>query len=443
MAACLALAIPLGGGALLYAWHPAIPPLASSAPAGFDPDLVRRGADLALIGDCRTCHTAPGGKTFAGGLAMPTPFGTIYSTNITPDAETGIGLWSETAFARAMREGVDREGRNLYPAFPYDHFTHIENGDVEALYAFFMTRQPVTSRPPPNDLPFPINVRLVLAGWKLLFLKERHLEPDPTRDAAWNRGRYLVEGLGHCGACHTPRNVAGAEEASRAMQGGEAEGWHAYALGAASRAPVAWSEDAMTRYLVDGFDPMHGVARGPMGPVAENLASVPRGEAAAMARYITSFGASSSPEVGPANFPVDKIDGPGREPQSAGSQAAVPAVSGSEGAQLYAAACASCHESGRPLPFGGISLSLSTAVAGESPENLVNIILEGLPATGGGARPVMPGFAASLGDADVLALANYLRARFGHEPAWTNLVAAVRDSRQRRLEVRPIVQAKD
>lgn len=371
---------------------------------------------------------------------MPTPFGTIYSTNVTPDAETGIGLWSETAFARAMREGVDREGRNLYPAFPYDHFTHLEDGDVEALYAFFMTRQPVNSRPPPNDLPFPVNVRLVLAGWKLLFLDQRRLEPDLTKDASWNRGRYLVEGLGHCGACHTPRNLAGAEETSRAFQGGEAEGWHAYALGSASRAPVPWTEDAMTRYLFDGFDQMHGVARGPMAPVSENLAGVPRPEAAAMARYITSLGSS---EVEASHLPVDPIDGPGLEPQSAGSQAAVSASSGSKGAVLYAAACASCHKSGRPLPFGGLPLALSTAIAGESAENLVNVILEGVPAAGGVARPIMPGFSASLGDADVIALVDYLRTRFGHDAAWKNLDGVIRNARERRLDARPAAHAKE
>ena len=223
-------------------------PVASS----FDPAIVRRGAELALIGDCKTCHTAPGGRVFAGGLAMPTPFGTIYSTNITPEPETGIGSWSEAAFKRAMREGVDRRGRKLYPAFPYDHFTLTTDDDIKALYAFFMTRDPVKVTAPANALPFPINVRLVLAGWKLLFLRERRLDPDPSRDEVWNRGRYLVEGLGHCGACHTPRNLMGAEEKSHEFQGGEAEGWRAYALGAASQSPMPWNEAALDQYLSKG-----------------------------------------------------------------------------------------------------------------------------------------------------------------------------------------------
>jgi mono/diheme cytochrome c family protein len=220
-----------GAGALLYAWHSPLPPIDPPAASSFDPAVVRKGAELALIGDCQTCHTAPGGRVFAGGLAMPTPFGTIYSTNITPDAKTGIGRWSEAAFTRAMRKGVDQSGRHLYPAFPYDHFTLTSDDDIKALYAFFMSRDPVEARAPANALPFPINVRLVLAGWKLLFLRQTRLDPDPSRDQAWNRGRYLVEGLGHCGACHTPRNLMGAEEKSRAFEGGEAEGWRAYALG--------------------------------------------------------------------------------------------------------------------------------------------------------------------------------------------------------------------
>jgi mono/diheme cytochrome c family protein len=200
-----------GAAGLLYAWHAAIPPTAPQPAATFDPGLVKEGAELALIGDCQTCHTASGGRFFAGGLAMPTPFGTIYSTNITPDRATGIGDWSEAAFKRAMREGVDREGRHLYPAFPYDHFTLTTDEDIRALYAFFMTREPVVSKAPPNELPFPINIRLVLAGWKLFFLKQDRFVPDASRDSAWNRGKYLVEGLGYCGACHTPRNLMGAE----------------------------------------------------------------------------------------------------------------------------------------------------------------------------------------------------------------------------------------
>ena len=320
------LGLAAAGAFLAVAWRPEIAPVPPPAPASFDPALVRRGADLALIGDCRTCHTARNGAAFAGGLPLPTPFGTLYSTNITPDPGTGIGRWSETAFARALREGVDREGRHLYPAFPYDHYGATDDDDVRALYAFVMTRPAVAATAPPNGLPFPLNVRLTLAGWKLLFLRRKDLAPDPAKDEAWHRGRTLVEGLGHCGACHSPRNLLGAEIASRAYEGGEAEGWRAYALGGASRAPVPWDEAALTQYLREGFHPLHGVARGPMAPVVENLATVPPEDVAAMARYLASLGAGSgtaTPSLAPP--PGGRGVGAHPPPRGGGLGAAPPA----------------------------------------------------------------------------------------------------------------------
>jgi mono/diheme cytochrome c family protein len=427
------LGLVLAAGAFAYAWQPELAPVEPPAADTFDPALVRRGATLALIGDCRTCHTAPGGRTFAGGLPLPTPFGTLYSTNITPDPDTGIGRWSEAAFARALREGVDREGRHLYPAFPYDHYTLTSDADVEALYAFFLSREPVVATAPPNGLPFPLNIRLVLAGWKLLFFRADRLAPDPARDEVWNRGRYLVEGLGHCGACHSPRNLAGAEQRSQAYKGGEAEGWHAYALGRASQAPVPWTEAALTQYLADGFHPQHGVARGPMAPVVENLAAVPREDVAAMARYLASLGAGAGSTT-TLPYPA----GPGLQPQVAGAQAATPPMPGEAGAQIYATACASCHEGGRPTPLGGLPLALSTGVAGESPENLVNIILQGLPAAGGVARPIMPGFGGVLNDRQLADLVAYLRRHVGGKPAWTGVEGAIRNARTaRQVAMRP------
>ncbi|QEL26953.1 c-type cytochrome (plasmid) [Bosea sp. F3-2] len=425
-----AVAVAAAGVALAYAWHSEIAPIPKPTAASFDTALVRQGATLALIGDCRTCHTTPGGRVFAGGLAMPTPFGTLYSTNITPDPETGIGTWSEDAFKRAMREGVDREGRHLYPAFPYDHFTLTSDEDIKALYAFFMSREPVKAKAPANELPFPINIRLVLAGWKLLFLRETRLQPDPLKDAVWNRGRYLVEGLGHCGACHTPRNLMGAEKKSRAYEGGEAEGLHAYALGKASQAPVPWNAAAYEQYLAEGFHPQHGVARGPMAPVVENLASVPREEVAAMATYLASL----APEaVGQAKTtgPSQTVASPPSPPQSAGVQTATPAATSQQGSRLYATTCASCHDAGRPQPLGAINLSLSTAVAGESPENLVNLILDGIPAASGATGPVMPGFATTLSDRQITDIAAHLRAAAG-KPVWPNLGATISSARSAR-----------
>src|SRR3954452_16503677 len=221
------LLIAGGGTGLAIAWRPAIAAIDPPAPQSFDADLVRRGRDLAAIGNCSDCHTVRGGKSFAGGLPVPTPFGTIFSSNITPDPDTGIGRWSEEAFRRAMRSGVNRDGQHLYPTFPYDHFTHVTDGDDRALYAFLMTRQPVHATPPANKLSFPYDQRVVIAGWKLLFLRGGNWHPDPSQSAEWNRGGYLVEGLAHCGSCHTPRNALGAEQASKAFSGGDVDNWHA------------------------------------------------------------------------------------------------------------------------------------------------------------------------------------------------------------------------
>src|ERR1700748_1510032 len=183
------------------AWRPAIATIEPPQPQSFDPGLVKRGRELATIGNCSDCHTVRGGASFAGGLPVPTPFGTIYSSNITPDPESGIGRWSEEAFRRAMRSGVNRDGQHLYPTFPYDHFTNVSDQDDAALYAFLMTRPAVNAPARANELSFPLDQRFVIAGWKLLFLRHGTFAPDSSKSAAWNRGAYLVEGLSHCGVC--------------------------------------------------------------------------------------------------------------------------------------------------------------------------------------------------------------------------------------------------
>ena len=423
----------VGAGAVLYAWHTPIAPIAPPAKSSFNLQLVRKGAVLALLGDCTGCHTAPQGRMLAGGLAMRTPFGTLYAANITPDPKTGIGRWSEEAFKRAMREGVGRNGQHLYPAFPYDHYSEVTDDDIKALYAYLMSRDPVEAQVPPNELPFPLNIRLTLAGWKLLFFRERHFVADPSRDEAWNRGKYLVEGLGHCGACHSPRNLLGAEETSHAFDGGEAEGWRAYALGPASQAPVPWDEASLTQYLAEGFDPLHGVARGPMAVVTHNLADVPREDIVAMARYLASLSKPKTSERD--NMTAAALAhsrGPGTAPQSAGLQAATPVASAGPGSHLYATTCASCHEGGRALPLGGIALSLTTAVSGESPENIVDIVFDGLPAADGVASPIMPGFSAVMSDRQVAELVRYLRRDVAHKPDWPNVDEVVRNARSAR-----------
>src|SRR6202047_3029874 len=272
-------ALLIGGVAAAFAvvWRPAISAIEPPAPQSFDTALVKRGRDLAALGNCNDCHTVRGGKAFAGGLPVPTPFGTIYSSNITPDADTGIGRWSEAAFRRAMRSGVNREGQHLYPTFPYDHFTNVSDQDDAALYAFLMTRPAVNAPARANELSFPLDQRFVIAGWKLLFLRRGSYQPDSSKSAEWNRGAYLVEGLAHCGACHTPRNALGAERTSAQFSGGDVGNWHAYAINARSPSPLPWDTEALFSYLRRGWHPDHGVARGPMAEVVSTLSSVQGG----------------------------------------------------------------------------------------------------------------------------------------------------------------------
>src|SRR5258707_363623 len=306
-------ALFIGGAvaAFAIAWRPAIAAIDPPAPQSFDPALVKRGRDLAAIGNCNDCHTVRGGRDFAGGLPVPTPFGTIYSSNITPDAETGMGRWSETAFRRAIRSGVNRDGQHLYPTFPYDHFTNVTDEDDQALYAYLMTRLPVHAAARENQLPFPLNQRTVIAGWKLLFLRPGSYRPDPSQSAEYNRGAYLVAGL------------------------------------------------AQVR----------------------------------------------SPPV-----------------QAATSNAA--------GAAIYTAACATCHESDRKLPYGGVNLGLSTAISGSDPRNAANIVLSGVRPVEGERSPIMPGFASSMNDDQISALLRFLRARFSSQPAWSGVEQTVADARQ-------------
>jgi mono/diheme cytochrome c family protein len=389
---------------LALAWRPAVDPIEPPAASRFDPSLIRRGAELAALGDCATCHTMRGDSSFAGGRAIPTPFGTIYSTNITPDPATGIGRWSQVAFARAMREGIDRQGRHLYPAFPYGHFTLLTDEDIAALYAFFMTRPPVRAQARTSDIAFPLRFRPLLAGWKLLFFREGRYREDDRHGAVWNRGAYLAEGIGHCGACHTPRNELGAERANQHFAGGDAEGWRAVAINAASQSPVQWDVGAMEFYLRNGWQASHGVARGPMAPVTEGMATIAEEDVRAMATYVVTGMAGA---------------------RAAGATVRTGATN-SDGARIYAATCADCHESRQPLPFGGVSLSLSSDISDADPINLLHVVLDGLPPTSEAQQPIMPGFATTLSDHQLVALLTYLRGRFAGKSPWPDTAAMIR-----------------
>ncbi|MER9301791.1 cytochrome c [Mesorhizobium sp. M0293] len=428
------IVVVLGAGFFAYAWKPAIGPVEPPQRSSFDQSLIEKGAVLASVGNCTSCHTRPGDKSFAGGLAVPTPFGTIYSTNITPNPETGIGRWSQAAFTRAMREGVDRAGNHLYPAFPYDHFTLVSDEDNSALYAYLMTRQPVNKRPPANELPFPLNVRLVLAGWKLLFFDRGAYQNIASESAEWNRGAYLVNGLGHCGACHTPRNVLGAEKKGSHLAGGEAEGWTAFALDASSPAPVPWTRDSLFDYLRQGWHTDHGVANGPMGEVTGNLGRLADADISAMATYVASQMGEPSPQrTAKAQEIRTKLSADaGAVPIPVSASAETPA---GRGAVIFQAACATCHDGSRPPPFGGIDFHLSSAVNAPGPQNLINTVLFGLPAASGRQSAVMPGFAATLRDEQVTDLLAYLREAFAGQPAWPDAADRLTATRNGKYQV--------
>jgi mono/diheme cytochrome c family protein len=406
-------------GAAAIGWRPAIPP--ATPPGGFDQASIARGAQLAAIGDCAICHTQEGGTPYAGGRPVQTPFGVIHASNITPDPETGIGTWSQDAFLRAMRNGVDRSGRFLYPAFPYNHFTHATTPDLQAIYAFLMTREPVHAATPPNHLPFPLNIRAVLAVWNLLYLRHGPIPLDPAHDAAWNRGHYLAESLGHCAACHSPHDLLGGEETGAAYAGGQAEGWNGPGLTAASSpAPLAWTEDQLVAFFRDGLADRHAASAGPMMPVSHDLSAVDPEDVRAIAVYIAGMAGSNDPSR------VQRVTAR----VAAAQDAPDPHLASLPGAVVFAGACAGCHGPGAPMMLNGRpSLALGSSVAAADPRDAIQVVLHGLRPNDGQRGPWMPGFAPSLTDAQVADVLHYLRARFSDRPDWSGLadrVAAIR-----------------
>ena len=402
------LLVALAAAYLAWAYEPALPASTPPARDALASNAIARGAALATLGDCVVCHTRPGGKAFAGGRPLATPFGTVYATNITPDPDTGIGSWSQAAFVRAMRDGVDREGHHLYPAFPYEHFRLMTDDDLAALYAYVVTREPVRADAPRNRLRFPFNLRPLIAAWKALYLDRGSVPRDAARDVAWQRGAYLVTAVAHCGACHTPRNRLGAERWRDAFAGGEAEGWDAPALGARSPAPVTWSAEDLETYLRGALPARHGVAAGPMTPVVRNLAQAPEGDLRAIVADVSALG---TPTAVPATTSVP----------------ALPPDADANGRALYDAACASCHEAGRADPGGGLTLPDSTLLRLPSPRNLFRVILHGRAPADGERGSSMPPFAGAFTDAQSVDLAQHLRVRYGGLPPWRDAGGPLRE----------------
>jgi mono/diheme cytochrome c family protein len=407
--------------------RPSIAEISTPQASSFDKAAIARGATLVVMGDCAQCHTAAGGEPLAGGYPLPTPFGTIYGSNITPDPQTGIGGWSEAAFARAMREGISRDGSYLYPAFPYPHFTLVSDQDIQAIYAFLMTRPPVHNAVPAPQLPFPLNIRLAMAGWNLLFFEPGRFKPVTGQSEAWNRGAYIAEGLGHCGACHTPLNPLGAEIRQRRYAGGAAEGWDAPALNAASPAPIPWTEQQLRAYFNTGFAADHGMAAGPMMGVTADLQNLPEADVTALATYIASFApAASATNTAAANAAAEKTAYEVTTAQ--GMEQKGPAKTGEA---VFASACASCHFEGGSQPFyRPVPLALSSVVNAPTPRNLIQIVMNGIEPPPGGRGHWMPPFGAALTDQQIAQVANYARSRFSSKPAWADTAKLVGEIRK-------------
>lgn len=402
----------LGMAATAWPFHGEIAPIVPPSAGTWSAATLERGRLLAAVGDCAVCHTAPGGATNAGGLAMATPFGTLYSSNITPDVKTGIGNWSYPAFERAMRDGIGRDGRNLYPAFPYTAFRNINDADMQALYAYLMSQAPVSQPAKANDMRFPFNLRPLMAGWNALFLRKGEITVQPERSEQWNRGAYLVNGLGHCAACHSPRNVMGAEKGGASfLAGGMVDGWEAPALNGLSKSPTPWTEDQLFGYLSTGYSAEHGVATGPMGPVVTELAKLPTADIRAMAVYLASLnGAQAEAQV------VEKATRP------------VASWSLSNGQRVFEGSCKACHADGLGPKLFGVSPSLATNtnVHSDLPDNLIKVILQGIDTPATKDLGYMPAFKDSLSNTQVAELAAYLRSRFaGNAPGWEGLESKV------------------
>lgn len=372
-------------------------------------EIEQQGEYLARAGNCVSCHTSEDGRPFAGGLAFETPFGLIYSTNITPDPESGIGQWTLEEFSTALRQGEDPDGNHLYPVFPYTSYAKVSDEDVEAIYAYLKTVEPVQYTPPENELGFPYNQRWALGLWKSLYHDDSRFEPQPDQSEEWNRGAYLVEGLGHCAMCHTPRNFMGANDTSMAMTGGtymtRVEGklseWSAPNLTSADSGLAMWSVDDITDYLKLGVSHRAGVF-GPMNEVVVNSTRhLSREDVRAMAVYLKSLPANAQESGEPASEEVMRA-----------------------GSLQYDIHCGSCHlPTGEGSPEQGPPLVGSPVVLDADPASLINITLYGAqtphisPSEEWESRTWirMEPFENKMNDQQIADMLSFIRATWGHE----------------------------
>jgi mono/diheme cytochrome c family protein len=368
-------------------------------------NLIERGAYLAQAADCSACHTTQGGKEYAGGLGFKLPFGTLYSTNITPDKETGIGNYSDQDFLGAVHRGIRRDGARLYPAMPFTSYTYMTDADALAIKAYLFSLPPVRASIPANTLTFPFNQRWSMIFWSALFNPDRRFEPDSSKSPEWNRGAYLTEAMAHCGECHTPRNLAFALNNRQKFAGAVTAGWRAFNISSDKNTGVgAWSDDDLVSYLSIGHADGHGTASGPMGEAVDHsLSHLAQQDIRAVVAYLRTVPATASPDL-PATLappaPASHRDGRGTQDP--------------RGKMVFEGACVSCHgwTGESPLsPFA--TLTGAWAVNDPSAANVAQIVISGTKRSTPPGAISMPAFGSSHSDAEIAAVANYVTARFG------------------------------
>lgn len=365
--------------------------------------LIERGRYVATAADCVACHSVPGGKPYAGGAALQTPFGTLVAPNITPDRETGIGTWTEEDLRRTLREGIGRGGKRLYPAMPYPAYTRMTDDDIHALWVYLQTLEPVSNAVEANQLPFPFNIRLLMAGWNLLNFEPSSFKPDPQKSEEWNRGAYLVQALSHCGTCHTPKTMLGADNTDRTFQGANLQGWYAPAITADKRQGIGnWPVDQLTAYLKTGAN-HQSLASGPMAEEIQNSSSkMTDADLKAIATYL-----------------LDQKPPAGKEPAPLAADDARMRMGGA----VYADTCMACHGGdGKGQTFLFPTLAGSGLVQADDPATLIRLVLDGSRAVATDDRPTgpaMPPLGWRLTDADVAAVVTYIR------NSWSNAAPPV------------------
>jgi len=375
-------------------------------------EQVERGRYLTIMGDCVACHTAPGGKPYAGGLTIATPFGNLLSPNITPDVATGIGAFSDDQFVNAVQNGIGSKGQRLYPALPYPYYHKMPRADLLAIRAYLNTLDPVSNAVEPNQLPFPFNIRMSLLFWNLLNFDRTPLVDDPNQSPQWNRGRYIVEGPGHCGACHTPKTWLGGDNTSQALKGGVLQGWFAPDITGQARKGIGdWSEDELVAYLKTGVI-ARSSASGPMAEVVVNSTSkLSDADLRAVAIYLKSLTPASAPA--PAALAAS-------DPHMVAGKA------------IYKDSCAACHrEDGEGIDNLFPRLRGSSVVQQDDPTTLIRVILEGTRAAATSERPTgaaMPSFAWRFSDDQVADLITYIRNGWGNGASSVS-ASAVKDIR--------------